>query len=89
MGNPDQDVRRRAAKGLREIGPEAELAVPVLIQALDDSDDSLCFGATKALGQIGPKAKKAIPALRELVKKPDGKIRRVALNALNNILTNA
>ena len=62
-GRRERDVRQsgmRTAYALSRIGATA---VPPLIQALGETDDSLRAGAAHALGGIGPAAHDAIPAL--------------------------
>ncbi|MFO1501923.1 MAG: M56 family metallopeptidase [Verrucomicrobiota bacterium] len=63
-GLPAEEIRRKAAWMLRELGPAAEQAIPELVTALDDGE-SVASAAAQALGRIGPKAKSALPALLE------------------------
>ncbi|MCA9044452.1 MAG: HEAT repeat domain-containing protein, partial [Planctomycetaceae bacterium] len=60
-------VRRNAAEGLRQIGPEARDATPALIIALDDPDLQVRLHAVYALGAIGVEATNAIPRLAEIL----------------------
>ncbi len=64
----DKDYPSRAAvvAALGRIGPDADVAVPVLTAALKDTDARLA--AAGAILQYGAKAKAAVPALRELAK---------------------
>jgi HEAT repeat protein len=57
------DVRTQAAVGLRELGPDAEVAIPDLVATLDASDDSLSHAAHEALWCIGPRATETIIGL--------------------------
>jgi HEAT repeat protein len=57
----DPSVRNATIDSLGRIGSPA--AVPVLVQALKDSQTGSL--AVKALGSVGPAARGAIPALRE------------------------
>ncbi len=54
---------RRAAGVLAGLGPEAEPAVPKLIEALKDERFRLRLAAANALGSIGPKARSAVEPL--------------------------
>lgn len=51
---------------LGEMGPDARVAVPALIDAL--KDEVLRVAAVDALGDIGPDAKAAVPALMEALR---------------------
>ena len=58
LKNEDKEVRVRAAKSLRTIGPEA---VPALIEALKDEDERVRWFATWTLQKIiTPEAWKAL-----------------------------
>ena len=62
-GRRERDVRQgmmRTAYALSRMGPAA---VPPLVEALGQSDDTLRAGAARALGGIGPAAHEAAPAL--------------------------
>jgi len=69
----------------RDIGPEAKVAVPALIEALKDHDPAVRRNAAWALGDIGPEAKAAIPTLIELLKDHDQRVHRDAAAALGMI----
>jgi HEAT repeat protein len=82
----DADVRRKAAEALAELGPEARLAVPVLIAALKDNE--VRVQAAVALGAIGPDAKSALPALKtasELKGNRNREFKQAASQALRKI----
>jgi len=51
LEHSDWEVRRNAAFALGEIGLEE--AIPALINALSDAEDSVRFSATDAIGKIG------------------------------------
>ena len=57
------DVRGLAIRGLGHVGPDAERAIPVLIDVIRDEStyDYHRNDAVVALGQIGPAAKAALP----------------------------
>lgn len=48
------------------IGPQAQTAVPALLDALADADSDVRAYAANALGQVGPKAQAAVPRLLKL-----------------------
>jgi HEAT repeat protein len=54
---------------LGQIGPEAEAAVPALIEALTEANTR--GAAVEALGLLGPKAQPAVPALEPLLQGDD------------------
>ena len=60
-------TRNAAAYEIAGMGPEAVMAVPALIQALDDPSPVVRFPVTVALGEIGPGAKAAVPRLQQMV----------------------
>ncbi len=81
----------KAAIALREIGPEAYGAVPVLIKLANVSCDDVrarpsCFvthgAATTALGRMG---EKAVPLFIPMLENKSHKIRLMAAKALENI----
>ncbi len=67
-------VHHQAARGLGNLGAEAKEAVPVLIQALNDSDAQVQIASLQALAAIGRPAREALPAilskLNQLLKVP-------------------
>jgi HEAT repeat protein len=76
------DDREEAVKSLGNIGPDAEEAVPTLIDAI--KEDSLCWAAIAALGRIGGKA--AMNALCDaLLKDIDMGVRMRAATGLGTI----
>jgi hypothetical protein len=74
--HPDVYHRRNAINALWAIGPEPELALPTLIEALKDDDEIgwVNYSAAAALGDMGPKAREAVPALVELFKSEKAKL---------------
>lgn len=61
-------------------------AVPILIQALENQDRGVRWGAAWVLGEIGPEAKEAVPALsKALVEDEDAMVRQQAAEALRDI----
>src|SRR5437868_426880 len=62
----DWPTRLDGAHGLREAGPAAWAAVPVLIAALDDPEAEVRLMVIQALGRIGGDAERALPRLEAL-----------------------
>ncbi len=60
-------------------------SVPVLVEALKDSDAAVRAGTASVLGDIGPDAKAAVPALVEALKDSDWWVRASAAGALGYI----
>ena len=74
------------ALALGEIGPDAKIAVPILIKALDDEYEGVRRFAALALGKIGPEAEQAVPALIiSLRDDRDKDVRSSAAKALGQI----
>jgi HEAT repeat protein len=66
----DAAVRIEAAMALWKIDPDkAPLVVHVLIRALDDANELICWIAAECLGQMGPAAREAVPALRQALRR--------------------
>lgn len=63
-------VRSQAAEALGKIDPKPELAVPALIEALDDSDELVRRAAITALGTLGARARDAVPKLQAITEYP-------------------
>jgi len=74
LKSPDSDVRRAAAKGLSEMGPDAKASAPALVSALkNDKDLFVRRFAAQALGDVGAEPKTAVPALSAVLKEEDKK----------------
>ncbi len=85
LSRADDDNQRwwgvRAVAELAEEHPtEREQAIPTLLSALNDSEDSIRCVAALGLGQM--QAASAIPALALLLADPSGWVRGAAANAL-------
>ncbi len=78
-------VRSESALGLRQAGPAAREAVPVLITLFKQGDDGGRVLAANLLGEIGPRARPAVPLLREALKDRDRRVRAAAANALSRL----
>jgi HEAT repeat protein len=79
----DPNMRYWAAESLGKFGPEAQSAVPELIEALKDETKMVRMGAATALGEIG--STDASAALREATKDPEKEVRDAAAFALKQI----
>lgn len=69
-------VCEMAATALGKLGPEAQEAVPTLVEML--KKDASRLRACQILGRIGPGAKAAVPALKEAVKDKNAEVRESA-----------
>ena len=58
-------VRVEAAMALWKIDRKGPLVLHVLIKALDDANELICWIAAERLGQLGSAAREAVPALRQ------------------------
>jgi HEAT repeat protein len=81
--NPE--ARIAAAMTIRELGATAELAVPLLVKALEDPLVPMRRSAAGALGGIGPGAAAAVPALTASLSDPHRFVRSWAAMALVEI----
>ena len=70
---------------LRQIGPDAEHAVPALVERLRDDSASVRDAAAFAIREIGTKDPTAIAGLAELLRDRDRKIRATAALTLERI----
>jgi HEAT repeat protein len=78
LRDPELSVRQSSANSLATAGPEAVVALPLLIQALADPDWAMRGAAVKALGSIGPPGKDALRSLKELERREPGRQREIA-----------
>jgi HEAT repeat protein len=85
LKSSDPEVRRAAAKGLAEAGPDAKDAVKPLSSALSDKDLFVRRFAAQALGEIGPDAKSAVKPLTEALKDSKKEVAEAAATALGKI----
>ena len=74
--------RSGAANVLGKMGANAKQAVPDLVEALGDKQESIRLAAAQALAEIGAEAKPAVPVLIKLLSGPDLQLRRAAARAL-------
>jgi HEAT repeat protein len=63
----------RAIVVLYNIGPEAQAALPALLDVLKDSSrpEAIRYEAARAVGRLGPAAKRAIPVYSALLRDPN------------------
>ncbi len=64
---PAPQSRNAAAYEIAGMGAAGALAVPALIEALDDPEITVRFPVTVALREIGPAAKAAVPRLKQMM----------------------
>lgn len=74
--------RKSAVMALEKLGPEAQEAIPALVQVLGDETPDVRRRAVRALGDIGPEA---IPALTLALRDEDPRIRKYAIWELGKI----
>jgi HEAT repeat protein len=83
LSDPESDVRELAAAGLSEFGPEAQVALPELIKALQDESAVVRRRVLRAIGFIGAVASDdALPGLIAATEDDD---ESVALQAVATI----
>jgi HEAT repeat protein len=87
LTSEDDNVRRRAAYILGQIGPPANGAIPALATALTDGQMEIRWYAIDALGQFGPSAAEAVPAIIKSLeaKLNDATVRRRGARSLGCI----
>lgn len=86
LSSDNVETRLNAAFVLISIGPEAEPAIPALIENLNYQEAyEVRMTAAEALGAIGPAAKVAIPDLINLLQTDFVHVRRAAATALGQI----
>ena len=83
LDHPNGEVRRYAAYGISLIGPTSTLAVPKLIERLNDQH--MAYMAAQALGNMGPAARGSIPTMTTLLNSPHDGERAEAALALSKL----
>lgn len=83
LSAPENDVRELAAAGLSELGPDAQIALPELIKAVQDESAVVRRRALRAIGFIGQNA--ADDALSCLIAATEDDDESVALQAVATI----
>jgi len=79
------DFRNTALLTLLQIHEEPELAIPAVIEAIDDSDRMVQGNAVRSIGRFGPAAKAAVPKLIRLTNDPDRALSQLAIESLKKI----
>ncbi len=74
--------RFAAIMALGHFGRDAKIAIPTLLDCLNDSDEDVVKMAAQTLGQLHLEASAVVPALMELIKRSDGRPRLEAMDAL-------
>jgi HEAT repeat protein len=74
---------------LGELHRDPDVAIPVLIRALQSDNVYMRYNAPAALGKFGSQAKAAIPALTKALEDSNAQVRRQAAAALNLINSGA
>ena len=85
LSHSDENVRKDAAYTLGKLGPDAKIAIPLLIKTLKDEKADVREAAVHALGCIGQEAKTIVPVLIDLLKDENFGVRKTAVSALGNI----
>lgn len=63
VNDPDEGVRREAARALGMMGPDAAPELNALVRAVRDPQPGVRLNAIEALGLLGPAAGSSVPAL--------------------------
>jgi HEAT repeat protein len=80
LDNPNDDVRSLALRVLGNIGPEADEAIPFLLNKIKDRDKMIALAAGQALAHIG--GKDVVLALTALLEDSEDYVRYYAANTL-------
>jgi HEAT repeat protein len=69
LWDEDPAVRVEAAMALWKIDRKLPLVLDVLVKALEDTNELICWIAAERLGQLGSAAREAVPALRQALQR--------------------
>ena len=89
MKSPESAQRLHAVHALRDRVKEANVVVPVLMDALKDEDPFIRRDAARALGKFGVSARDAIPALNMSLSDKEPSVRKAAAQSFMSIDPNA
>ena len=81
----DLNLRRRIVRSLAKIDQTGELAIPVMVESLQDEDKYVRRGAAEALGAYGPRAQRAVPSLLKALQDKEPYVRGGAAVSLGDI----
>jgi HEAT repeat protein len=70
---------------VQALGQAGPVAVPTLVQRLDDEDPAVRLIALRSLGQAGRSTTETVPALVKALQSPEAQLRREALRAIGQI----
>ncbi|KPK65796.1 MAG: hypothetical protein AMK73_01905 [Planctomycetes bacterium SM23_32] len=80
--SPHPKVREAAANALGKVGSAA--SVPVLVKALDDTEENVRWFAVEGLRKLG--ATQAVPVISEMLRRdPSARVREIAASALGEL----
>jgi HEAT repeat protein len=82
---PEEEVRRTAARALGSIGPAAAPAVPALSEAMNNDAERVRWAAAAALAELGPRVEGTVAALVAALKHEDAKQRWIGGYGLRNM----
>jgi HEAT repeat protein len=85
LGSSSRSSRRRCAKALSMLGPDAAPAVAALGNALADESKTVRLAAARTLGTIGKESAPAVPQLAKALKDASSTVRRSVARALGSI----
>ncbi|MFO0918101.1 MAG: HEAT repeat domain-containing protein [Planctomycetaceae bacterium] len=82
----ERELTHAAAEAIGYVGPDAAVAVPVLLRAAQADDDVLRHAALASLGRIGSRAEGAIPVVFDLLVDDESEfVRQAAEKTLGQI----
>jgi len=79
LRDSDEEIRRRAAGELGELGAAVRVVVPALAEALQDPSEEVRDSALGALRDAGEEARSALPRIIELLNNPAHRWRAASL----------